>query len=42
MGTDKIEVLVGLDSITDYSENFEDGKEENRDKRKGEHENAPG
>ena len=28
MGTDKIEVLVGLDSITDYSENFEDGKED--------------
>ena len=28
MGTDKIEVLVGLDSITDYSENFKDGKED--------------
>lgn len=28
MGTDKIEVLVGLDSITDYSDNFEDGKED--------------
>ena len=28
MGTDKIEVLVGLDAITDYSENFKDGKED--------------
>ena len=28
MDTDKIEVLVGLDSITDYSENFKDGKED--------------
>ena len=28
MVIDKIEVLVGLDSIVDYSENFEDGKED--------------
>jgi hypothetical protein len=28
MGTDNIQVLVGLDAITDYSENFKDGKED--------------
>jgi hypothetical protein len=28
MGTDNIQVLVGLDAITDYSENFRDGKED--------------
>ena len=28
MGTDNIKVLVGLDAITDYSENFKDGKED--------------
>ena len=28
MGTDKIEVLVGLDFITDYSANFKNGKED--------------
>ena len=28
MGTDNVEVLLGLDSITDYSDNFENGKED--------------
>ena len=28
MGINNVQVLIGLDSITDYSENFKDGKED--------------